>query len=191
MPDVELAENSPGNKLSLAKELKGKGLIIGVPAAFSPSCSESHIPGYINFPGLKDAGSVFVVSVNDPFVMKAWQASLDKDSKSGVSGRAREVWAHGYRCSRNLQIRFLADPHGTFTKALNLEFDGTAIFGQPRSKRYALVIEDGKVKEVHVEPDNTGVSGKCCARRTCSDVMTDDMVTASAAEAVLGGAHLQ
>lgn len=85
IPDVELMENSPGNKLSIAKELKGKGLIIGVPAAFSPACSESHIPGYINFEGLKDAGSVFVVSVNDPFVMKAWQASLDKDSKSGVS----------------------------------------------------------------------------------------------------------
>jgi peroxiredoxin len=40
----------------------------GVPAAFSPSCSENHIPGYINSPKLKDAGKVFVVSVNDPFV---------------------------------------------------------------------------------------------------------------------------
>jgi 2-Cys peroxiredoxin 5 len=86
MPDVELMENSPGNKVSLANELKGKGLVIGVPAAFSPSCSEKHIPSYINFRGLKDAGPVFVVSVNDPFVMKAWAASLDKDSKSGVRG---------------------------------------------------------------------------------------------------------
>lgn len=86
IPDVELMENSPGNRISLANELKnGKGLIIGVPAAFSPSCSESHIPGYMNFPGLKDAGSAFVVSVNDPFVMKAWQLSLDGDKKSGVS----------------------------------------------------------------------------------------------------------
>ena len=63
-------ESSPGNKVSLATELQGKprGLIIGVPAAFSPSCSESHIPGYINYQGLKDAGDVFVVSVNDAFV---------------------------------------------------------------------------------------------------------------------------
>jgi len=148
IPDVELVESSPGNKVSIARELKGRGLIIGVPAAFSPSCSERHVPGYINSTRLKDAGKVFVVSVNDPFVMKAWAASLDADGKSG--------------------IRFLADPHATFTNALDLSFDATAIFGQPRSKRYALLVEDGKVKEVHIEPDNTGVK-------------------ASAAETVLGG----
>lgn len=85
IPDVELVESSPGNKVSIARELKGKGLIIGVPAAFSPSCSERHVPGYINSTRLKDAGKVFVVSVNDPFVMKAWAASLDADGKSGVS----------------------------------------------------------------------------------------------------------
>lgn len=57
------------------------------------------------------------------------------------------------------QIRFLGDPQGEFTNKLDLAFDATAIFGQPRSKRYALLIEDGKVKEAHVEPDNTGVNG--------------------------------
>ncbi|KAK5721176.1 hypothetical protein LTR17_014817 [Elasticomyces elasticus] len=129
IPDVELMENSPGNKVSIAKELKGKGVIIGVPAAFSPSCSESHIPGYIDSSKLKDAGQVFVVSVNDAFVMGQWGKSLDPDGKSGAA----------------------------FTKALELDFDGTAIFGQPRSKRYALVVDDGKVKSIHVEPDNTGV----------------------------------
>ena len=69
-PDIPLMESSPGNTVSLASLLKNKpkGLIIGVPAAFSPSCSESHIPGYINYAGLKDAGEVFVVSVNDAFV---------------------------------------------------------------------------------------------------------------------------
>ncbi|KAK8206829.1 hypothetical protein M8818_004664 [Zalaria obscura] len=153
IPDVELMEDSPGNKVKIAQELKsGKGLIIGVPAAFSPSCSATHIPGYIKWENLKDAGKVFVVSVNDAFVMKAWAQSLDADGKSG--------------------IRFLGDPLLSFTKALDLDFDGTAIFGGPRSKRYALVVEDGKVKEAHVEPDNTGVSE-------------------SAVEKVLGGAHLQ
>jgi peroxiredoxin len=49
-----------------------------------PACSSSHIPGYINHPKLKDAGNVFVVSVNDSFVMKAWAASLDPTGKSGV-----------------------------------------------------------------------------------------------------------
>jgi 2-Cys peroxiredoxin 5 len=69
LPNVDLMENSPGNKVNLATELKsGKGVIIGVPAAFSPACSENHIPGYINSAKLKDAGKVFVVSVNDSFV---------------------------------------------------------------------------------------------------------------------------
>ena len=58
------------------------------------------------------------------------------------------------------QIRFLADPDCKFTKALDLDFDATPMLGNHRSKRYALVIEDGKVKEAHVEPDNTGMSGK-------------------------------
>jgi 2-Cys peroxiredoxin 5 len=138
VPNVDLVENSPGNKVNLAKELSGKGVIVGVPAAFSPACSSSHIPGYINHPKLKDAGNVFVVSVNDSFVMKAWAASLDPTGKSGV--------------------RFLADPAGDFTKALDLEFDSATVFGNNRSKRYALVIEDGKVKEAHVEPDNTGLN---------------------------------
>ncbi len=57
------------------------------------------------------------------------------------------------------QVRFLGDPSAKFTEALDLGFDGAAIFGGVRSKRYALVIEDGKVKEAYVEPDNTGVSG--------------------------------
>lgn len=104
-----------------------------------PSCSASHVPGYINAKNLKNAGSVVVVSVNDPFVMKAWAKDLDAESKSG--------------------IRFLADTHAAFTKAVDLAFDSTAIFGNERSKRYALVVEDGKVKELYVEPDNTGVDG--------------------------------
>ncbi|KAI4127612.1 MAG: hypothetical protein LQ338_003107 [Usnochroma carphineum] len=128
IPDLELVEGSPGNKVNLSKELRGKGLVIGVPAAFS----------YLNSPSLKAAGKVFVVSVNDPFVMKAWGASLDPSNKSG--------------------IRFLGDPDAKFTEALDLSFDSASIFGNNRSKRYALVVEDGKVKEAYVEPDNTGVN---------------------------------
>lgn len=59
-----------------------------------------------------------------------------------------------------VQIRFVGDPTGEFTKALDLGFDAYAIFGGVRSKRYALVVENGKVKSVHVEPDNTGTSGE-------------------------------
>ncbi|RYP23474.1 hypothetical protein DL767_008790 [Monosporascus sp. MG133] len=70
--------------------------------------------------------------------MKAWADQLDPIKASG--------------------IRFLGDPTGEFTKALELGFDGHAIFGGMRGKRYALVIEDGKVKEAHVEPDSTGTN---------------------------------
>ncbi|KAJ5190374.1 Redoxin [Penicillium cinerascens] len=138
IPSLDLVENSPGNKVNLANELKGKGVIIGVPAAFSPACSSSHIPGYINHPKLKEAGQVFVVAVNDPFVTKAWATSLDPTGKSGV--------------------RFLGDPSGQFTEALDLSFESSAIFGNNRSKRYALLVENGKVKEAFVEPDNIGLN---------------------------------
>ncbi|KAH8167149.1 hypothetical protein CIB48_g1080 [Xylaria polymorpha] len=139
IPDIELHEGSPANKVSLAKEYGSgidKGVIIGVPAAFSPSCSQQHVPSYISHPKLADAGQVFVVSVNDSFVMKAWGDQLDPTKKSG--------------------IRFLADPTAAFTKALDLGFDAIPVFGHTRAKRYALVIENGKVKSVSIEPDNIG-----------------------------------
>jgi 2-Cys peroxiredoxin 5 len=69
VPSVELTEGNPGNKINLANEIgSGSGIIIGVPAAFSPTCSDSHIPGFVSHPKLKDAGKVFVISVNDAFV---------------------------------------------------------------------------------------------------------------------------
>ncbi|KAF3360855.1 Pre-mRNA-splicing factor CEF1 [Verticillium dahliae VDG1] len=118
IPDLNvLVEDSPANKVNLADEFKSaNGLIIG----------------------LKEAGSVFVVSVNDPFVMKAWADQMDPAQQTG--------------------IRFLGDPTAEFTKALDLGWDGSAIFGGIRSKRYALVVENGTVKSAHVEPDNTGTA---------------------------------
>jgi hypothetical protein len=98
--------------------------------------------------------------------MKAWQESLDPDKKSGVSSQpdptqcSPSTFTH---ISNTHQIRFLGDPLAEFTNALDLAFDATAIFGQARSKRYALVVENGKVKEAYVEPDNTGVNGTICS----------------------------
>ncbi|KAK7950903.1 peroxiredoxin (alkyl hydroperoxide reductase subunit C) [Apiospora aurea] len=130
-------------KVNLLDEFKStKGLVIGVPAAFSGACSQQHVPGYIKHPRTKEilgmGGKVVVVSVNDAFVMNAWHEQMDPVKDSG--------------------IRFLGDPTGEFTRALDLGFDAPAIFGGMRGKRYALVIEDGKVKEAHVEPDNTGTN---------------------------------
>jgi len=56
------------------------------------------------------------------------------------------------------QIRFLADPTGAFTKELDMAFDATPLLGNQRSKRYAIVVDHGKVKSVHVEPDNIGIN---------------------------------
>ncbi|EGO55102.1 hypothetical protein NEUTE1DRAFT_123625 [Neurospora tetrasperma FGSC 2508] len=141
LPEGELLqEGSPGNKVDLRKEAESARnmLIIGVPAAFSPACSASHIPSYIQHPKTQEFDVKAVVSVNDAFVMKAWKENLDPAGESG--------------------IRFLADPSGSFTKALDLTFDSKAIFGNDRSKRYAMIVEDGKVTKIAVEPDNTGTA---------------------------------
>ncbi|KAG9247419.1 Redoxin [Calycina marina] len=139
IPSIELTEGNPGANVNLATEIGGgKALIIGVPAAFSPTCSDSHIPDYITSPKLKDAGKVFVISVNDAFVMNAWGKTLDKDKSSG--------------------IRFLGDAGGDFTRALDVEFPAAPMLGTNRSKRYAIVIEGGKVKSVAIEPDNIGLT---------------------------------
>ena len=99
--------------------------------------------------------------------MKAWAAVMDPSSKS--------------------KIRFLADPHAHFTSALDLTFDSKSIFGNERSKRYALVIEDGKVKEAHVEPDNTGVDGTVLSTlpRWPQQQNADDIDAVSSADNVL------
>ncbi|KID82438.1 Thioredoxin-like fold protein [Metarhizium guizhouense ARSEF 977] len=138
LPDFDgLFENSPGNRVNLSEEFKSSnGYIVGVPGAFTGTCSSLHVPSYINHPRLKEAGQVFVVSVNDPFVMKAWAEQLDPAGETG--------------------IRFIADPSAEFTKALDIGFDGSAIFGGVRSKRYALKIENGKVSKAFIEPDGTG-----------------------------------
>jgi peroxiredoxin 5 len=75
--------------------------------------------------------------------MKAWHKALDADKSSG--------------------IRFLGDASGEFTKAWDVDFDATALLGNTRSKRYAAVLEDGKVTKVFVEPDSTGLTGKTCS----------------------------
>ncbi|KAG7195148.1 uncharacterized protein KQ657_003669 [Scheffersomyces spartinae] len=146
IPKITLFEGSPGNAVDLPSELNGKSIIVGIPGAFSPACSASHVPGFIErIDALKNAGvsNVYVVGVNDAFVMKAWGDSLG----GGVKG-----------------IRFLADPAGEFNKELGLLFDAEKFFGNKRSKRYALVVEDGKVSSVFEEPDNVSVDVSAAAK---------------------------
>lgn len=139
LPAVDLFEDTPANKVNLAKIASGKKIIVfAVPGAFTPGCSKTHLPGYIQKAGeLKSKGiaEIFCVSVNDPFVMAAW----GKDQ--GAEGK----------------VRMLADPTGQFTDAVDLAVD-LPILGGKRSKRYSMILENGVVKELNVEPDNTGLS---------------------------------
>jgi len=107
-----------------------KVVLFAVPGAFTPTCSEAHLPGFIVLADQLKAKGVDIiacVSVNDAFVMKAWAASQNA-----------------------AELMMLADGDASFTKALGLEMD-TANFGGVRSQRYAMVIDNGVVTTVNVE----------------------------------------
>ena len=108
-----------------------KVVLFAVPGAFTPTCSEKHLPGYVeHFDAFRDRGiEVVCMSVNDPFVMQAW-------------GQSQHV-------PEGLQM--LADGNGDFTRALGLEMDASGYGMGRRSKRFALYAEDGVVKQLHVE----------------------------------------
>lgn len=105
-------------------------VLFAVPGAFTPTCSESHLPGYVVLADeIKATGIDIIacVSVNDAFVMQAW----------GEVQNATE-------------IMMLGDGDASFTKALGLEMD-TDTFGGIRSQRYAMIIENGVVTQLNVE----------------------------------------
>ncbi|XP_008204595.1 peroxiredoxin-5, mitochondrial isoform X3 [Nasonia vitripennis] len=139
VPSVDLYEDTPANKVNLAQLSQGKKIIVfAVPGAFTPGCSKTHLPGYVQKADeLKAKGysEIICIGVNDPFVMAAWGKDQNTQGK----------------------VRMLADPAGAFTDAVDLSVD-LAVLGGKRSKRYSMIIEDGTVKELNVEPDNTGLS---------------------------------
>ena len=110
----------------------GKNVVLfAVPGAFTPTCSEKHLPGFVeHFDQFREKGvEVLCVSVNDPFVMKAW-------------GESQHV-PDG--------LIMLADGNGEFTRSLGLEMDASAYGMGTRSKRFSLYAEDGVVKQINVE----------------------------------------
>lgn len=114
---------------------KGKKVVLfAVPGAFTPTCSQKHVPGFVEKSGelkAKGVDTIACVSVNDAFVMKAWKADL----KVGE------------------EVLFLSDGNGDFTRALGVTLD---LSDKPvglgvRSRRYALLAEDGVVKILNLE----------------------------------------
>ena len=121
------------DSLNLEEFSKGKKIVVfAVPAAFSPTCSKSHLPGYIkNYELLREKGidAIICISVNDIFVMKAW--ARDQNS--------------------NEKVILAADCSAKFTKGVGMDID-LDTFGQGiRSKRYSMLIEDSVVKSINVE----------------------------------------
>jgi len=122
---------------------KGKKVVLfAVPGAFTPTCHRNHMPGFVkNADAIKAKGvdSIAVTAVNDGFVMDAWKKASGAEDK----------------------IEFLADGNGDFAKAIDMTLDASANGLGVRSKRYAMLVEDGVVKKLNVEeaPGKADVSG--------------------------------
>ncbi|CAO3701572.1 unnamed protein product [Rhizopus stolonifer] len=140
IPNVQVQLKSPGETVMTQDLFKNKkSILIGVPGAFTPGCSKTHVPGYIEkAQELKSKGIDLVActAVNDAFVMTAWGDSL----KTGSA------------------VTLLADSKGEFAKALDLDFDASGALGNHRNKRFAAIIKEGKVEKLFVEPDSTGLN---------------------------------
>ncbi len=108
-----------------------KMVLFAVPGAFTPTCSEKHLPGFVqHFDDFRARGiEVACMAVNDPFVMEAW--GKDQHVPKGL-------W-------------MLSDGNGDFSRALGLEMDASGYGMGTRCKRFALYAEDGVVKELFVE----------------------------------------
>jgi glutaredoxin/glutathione-dependent peroxiredoxin len=122
---------------------KGRKVVLfGLPGAFTSTCSNMHLPGYLqNFDAIKAKGvdAIAVTAVNDMFVMEAWKRATGADGK----------------------IEFLADGNAEFAKAMDLTFDGSVVGLGLRSKRYSMLVDDGVVKRLNIEeaPGKAEISG--------------------------------
>lgn len=141
IPEAELQERKNGENIShnTLTLFSGKKIVLfAVPGAFTPTCSESHLPGFVvKADEIKAKGidAIICLSVNDAFVMEAWGKSQNAE-----------------------QLMMLADGDASFTQLLGLE-KATGAFGGLRSQRYAMIVDDGVVTGLFVEPPKSfGVS---------------------------------
>ena len=136
--DVITGENVEAVDFGKLLQSDGKSVLFAVPGAFTPTCSEQHLPGFVNtINDLKAKGvsNVYCLSVNDKFVMKKWGLMTDGVTNSG--------------------IKLVADGNGDFTKAMGLEADKSGGRMGMRCTRFAAIIDNGVVKTLNV--DNKGL----------------------------------
>jgi peroxiredoxin len=145
IPSVTLKQLTPEGVKEVATDeiFRGKRIVlIAVPGAFTPACSQRHLPGYVERAAdikAKGIDEIACVAVNDAFVMGAW---------------GRDQKAEG-------KVRMLADGSGDFARALGLELDLSKGGLGIRSKRYSMLVDDGVVKSLNVEqqPGQVDLSG--------------------------------
>ncbi|MEM1375161.1 MAG: peroxiredoxin [Pseudomonadota bacterium] len=121
--DVALSALTSGRKV----------VIFAVPGAYTPTCHSAHVPSFIRTAGgfaEKGVDEIICVSVNDPFVMKQW----GEDTGAAEAG-----------------IAMLSDAGSVFTTAIGMNFDAPPVGLMARSKRYAMLVEDGKVTALNEE----------------------------------------
>ena len=115
-----------------------KVVLFAVPGAFTPTCHEMHLPGFLdNFDAIRNRGADLVacIAVNDVDVMRAWA------KQSGAQGK----------------ITFLADGNGEFARKLGLDGDYSKYGMGRRSRRYSMIVDDGVVRSLNIE-DGPGVA---------------------------------
>ncbi len=134
IPNVAMNEMGDDGPVELSSEelFSGKKVVLfALPGAFTPTCSKSHLPGFVAHADkikAKGVDEIVCLSVNDAWVMDAW----------GKQQNAEE-------------IRMVADGSANFTQAIGLELDRTGAGMGIRSQRYAMLVDDGVVKALHVE----------------------------------------
>jgi peroxiredoxin len=144
LPDatlVTMSEKGPA-KVSLAERLKGRKVVIfALPGAFTGTCSTAHMPSFVRTADAfraKGVEEIICISVNDPFVLKAWGDTTGA-AKAGIT--------------------LLGDADGSLTRTLGMAFDAPQIGLVGRSNRYAVLVEDGIVTAANIDkPGECNVS---------------------------------
>ncbi|MDA7425077.1 peroxiredoxin [Thalassococcus lentus] len=136
LPDANLTRigDSGPEQVSISALTKGRKVIIfAVPGAYTPTCHSAHVPSFVRTKddlAAKGVDEIICISVNDPFVMKAWGEATGA-SEAGIT--------------------MLGDPESALTTAIGMNFDAPPAGLMARSKRYAMLVEDGKVSVLHEE----------------------------------------
>jgi len=136
IPDATLMQMTDKGPVQLktSEYFSGRKVVLfALPGAFTPTCSNQHLPGFINNSDIlkgKGVDEIACLSVNDAFVMGAWGKQQGADGK----------------------VTMLADGNGDLTRALGLDFDGSGFGMGLRSARYSMLVDDGVVKSLNIEP---------------------------------------